>query len=52
MGSEQLAGVMDIIKTNVAKKKGIKLDKIKMEEDKKALIETMESKTNCLAFFI
>ena len=44
MGSEQLAGVMDIIKTNAAKKKGIKLDKIKMEEDKKVLIETMSQK--------
>ncbi|MFL2591042.1 MAG: acyl-CoA carboxylase subunit beta [Flavobacteriaceae bacterium] len=44
MGSEQLAGVMDIIKTNAAKKKGIKLDKIKMEKDRKALIEIMSQK--------
>ena len=44
MGSEQLAGVMDIIKTNAAKKKGVKLDKAKMEKEKKALIEMMSQK--------
>ena len=44
MGSEQLAGVMDIIKTKSAKKKGVKLDKAKMEKDRKALIEMMSKK--------
>ncbi len=44
MGSEQLAGVMDIIKTNSAKKKGIKLDKRKMESERKSLIEMMSQK--------
>ena len=50
MGSEQLAGVMDIIKTNAAKKKGIKLDKKKWRKIKKH--RDNESETNCLAFFI
>ena len=44
MGSEQLAGVMDIIKTNAAKKKGIKLDKSKMDKERKSLIEMMSQK--------
>ena len=44
MGSEQLAGVMDIIKTNAAKKKGVKLDKAKMEKERNALIEMMSQK--------
>ena len=44
MGSEQLAGVMEIIKNNAAKKKGVKLDKSKMDQEKRALIEMMSKK--------
>ena len=44
MGSEQLAGVMEIIKTNAAKKKGLKLDKSEMDKERRALIEMMSQK--------
>ena len=46
MGAEQLAGVMEIIKINSAEKQNKKLDKRKLNKDKKNLILLAEEKAS------
>ncbi len=46
MGAEQLAGVMEIIKTNSAKNSDIKIDKRKLNKEKKDLIILAEEKAS------
>jgi acetyl-CoA carboxylase carboxyltransferase component len=46
MGAEQLAGVMEIIKTNSAKNSNIKIDKRKLNKEKKDLIVLAEEKAS------
>ena len=46
MGAEQLAGVMEIIKTNSAKNSNLKIDKRKLNKEKKDLIVLAEEKAS------
>ena len=46
MGAEQLAGVMEIIKINSALSKNIKIDKRKLNREKKKLIEDTNYKAS------
>ena len=46
MGAEQLAGVMEILKINSAKKLNIKIDKRKLNKEKKELIQQAEEKAS------
>ena len=46
MGAEQLAGVMEIIKLNAAKNSNKKIDKRKLNKDKKDLIILAEEKAS------
>ena len=52
MGAEQLAGVMEIIKVNSALKANKKIDKRKLNRDKKILIADSEKKGINLAYNI